>query len=98
MNESIQTASAYYARTSTEEQKEKETIQSQVSALESEIRRHGEDLVAKYIDDGHSGAVLDRPALDQLRAEASQSTFRKLYIYSPGRLARDLMLQLLIVK
>src|SRR5713226_8974386 len=98
MTNSISTASAYYARTSTEEQKEKETIQSQISALETEIRKGGEALAAKYIDDGHSGAVLDRPALDQLRADASGKLFTKLYIYSPDRLARDLMLQLLIVK
>ncbi len=98
MTNSISTASAYYARTSTEEQKEKETIQSQISALETEIRKSGEALAAKYIDDGHSGAVLDRPALDQLRVDASGKLFTKLYIYSPDRLARDLMLQLLIVK
>jgi site-specific DNA recombinase len=78
MTNSISTVSAYYARTSTEEQREKETIQSQISALETEIRKSGEALAAKYIDDGHSGAVLDRPALDQLRADASGKLFTKV--------------------
>src|SRR5437016_1970918 len=90
--------SAYYARTSTEEQKEKQTIQSQISALEAEISKRGELLAGKYIDDGFSGAVLDRPALGRLRGEAKRKLFQKLYIYSPDRLARDLMLQLIVVK
>lgn len=98
MNESNSTAAAFYARTSTEEQREKETIQSQVSALEAEILKNGECLAGKYIDDGQSGALLDRPALDKLRSDARETRFAKLYIYSPDRLARDLMLQLLIVK
>jgi site-specific DNA recombinase len=98
MNESYSIAAAYYARTSTEEQREKETILSQVSALEAEILKNEETSAGKYIDDGCSGALLDRPALDKLRADARDKRFTKLYIYSPDRLARDLMLQLLIVK
>lgn len=89
---------AYYARTSTEEQKERQTIQSQVSALEAEITKQGDELVGRYVDDGCSGALLDRPALERLRADAREKRFRKLYIYSPDRLARELMLQLLVVK
>ncbi len=89
---------AYYARTSTEEQKEKHTIQSQISALEAEIVKRGEQLVARYVDDGCSGALLDRPALEQLRADARRKRFQKLYLHSPDRLARELMLQLLVVK
>jgi site-specific DNA recombinase len=42
--------------------------------------------------------MLDRPALDRLRADAQTGRFRKLYVYSPDRLARELMLQLLVVK
>jgi site-specific DNA recombinase len=98
MNNLLPNGSAYYARTSTDEQKEKQTIQSQVSALEAEVQKNGEVLAARYTDDGFSGAILDRPALDKLRADAKEKVFTKLYIYSPDRLARDLMLQLMIVK
>jgi site-specific DNA recombinase len=98
MNTPIINGSAYYARTSSDEQKEKQTIQSQVAALEAEIQKNGETVTARYADDGFSGAMLDRPALDKLRAEAERGIFTKLYIHSPDRLARDLMLQLLIVK
>ena len=98
MNNLLPNGSAYYARTSTDEQKEKQTIQSQVSALEVEVQKNGEVLAARYTDDGFSGAILDRPALEKLRADAKEKVFTKLYIYSPDRLARDLMLQLMIVK
>src|SRR6266478_2684689 len=98
MNTSITNGSAYYARTSSDEQKEKQTILSQISALETAIEKNGETIMARYTDDGFSGAILDRPALDKLRADAQRKVFAKLYIHSPDRLARDLMLQLLIVK
>jgi site-specific DNA recombinase len=90
--------SAYYARTSSDEQREKQTIQSQIAALEAEIQKNGETVVSRYNDDGFSGAMLDRPALDKLRTDAERKIFTKLYIHSPDRLARDLMLQLFVVK
>ena len=95
---SVTNKSAYYARTSSDEQREKQTIQSQIAALEAEIQKNGETVVSRYNDDGFSGAMLDRPALDKLRTDAERKIFTKLYIHSPDRLARDLMLQLFIVK
>ena len=95
---SVTNKSAYYARTSSDEQREKQTIQSQIAALEAEIQKNGETVVARYTDDGFSGAMLDRPALDKLRADIERKVFTRLYIHSPDRLARDLMLQLLVVK
>src|SRR5207245_6556341 len=68
------------------------------AALEAEIEKNEEIVTGRYTDDGFSGAMLDRPALDKLRADAERKVFTKLYIHSPDRLARDLMLQLLIVK
>ena len=93
MNASVTNKSAYYARTSSDEQREKQTIQSQISALEAEIQKNGETVAARYTDDGFSGAMLDRPGLDMLRADVERKVFTKLYIHSPDRLARDLMLQ-----
>src|SRR5882724_11835733 len=95
---SVTNKSAYYARTSSDEQREKQTILSQIAALEAEIQTNGETVVSSYNDDGFSGAMLDRPGLDKLRADLERKVFTKLYIHSPDRLARDLMLQLFIVK
>jgi DNA invertase Pin-like site-specific DNA recombinase len=41
-----------------------------------------------YKDDGHSGARLDRPALDRLRDAAANGAFDVLLITSPDRRAR----------
>lgn len=60
--------SAFYARVSTEEQQEKQTIQSQIEGLKQKIDENKEQLIREYIDDGYTGTVLDRPDLDKLRA------------------------------
>ena len=44
--------------------------------------------VNKYIDDGYSGELLERPALDQLRTDAKKKLFNRVYVLSPDRLAR----------
>jgi len=90
--------SAFYARVSTEEQQEKQTIQSQIEGLRSKIVENKEQLIKEYIDDGYTGTVLDRPDLDKLRDDAKEGLFNKLYFYHPDRIARDLYLQILIVK
>ena len=75
---SVTNKSAYYARTSSDEQREKQTIQSQIAALEAEIQKNGETVVSRYNDDGFSGAMLDRPALvsyGRTRNERSSRSF-----------------------
>jgi predicted site-specific integrase-resolvase len=62
---------ALYARVSTDRQREEATIESQLFELKRQISAAGHTLVKEYIDDGHSGAYLDRPALDELRAALS---------------------------
>ena len=58
---------ALYARVSTESQQARGTIGSQLAVLRERVGAEGEEVVAEFCDDGHSGARLDRPGLDALR-------------------------------
>jgi hypothetical protein len=46
------------------------------------IRRRGHVLVKEYIEDGHGGKYLHRPALDQLREDAKTANVNHLNV--PG--------------
>src|SRR5918994_6769856 len=53
-----------YARVSTDEQAEKGySISDQLRALRDHAAREGYDVVEEIVDDGYSGATLDRPGL-----------------------------------
>jgi site-specific DNA recombinase len=82
---------AYYARVSTSQQQHEGTIESQRRALKQYLQSHGWSLLPAhaYIDDGISGARLDRPALDRLRDAARRGEFDAVVILSPARLARN---------
>lgn len=80
---------ALYARVSTEEQREGQTIDSQIAELEHFARERGWVVVGTYKDDGWSGSRLVRPALEKLRDDASQSLFQAVLINDVDRLARD---------
>ena len=67
---------ALYARVSTERQADRGTIGSQVQLLRQHIAEVGDELVGEYVDDGHSGARLDRPGLDALRDAAEAGLAR----------------------
>jgi len=88
---------AIYARVSTERQAERGTIGSQIEALRGHVAAAGDELAGEYQDDGHSGARLDRPALDALRDAAQAGLFEAVYCLSPDRLARSYAYQVLIL-
>ncbi|HRH23662.1 MAG TPA: recombinase family protein [Candidatus Magasanikbacteria bacterium] len=88
---------AYYARVSTSLQEEKGTIDSQKHELIQQIKKDGNVLVKEYIDNGWSGARLDRPALDQLRNDIKTDEFEVVYFYDTDRIARDVTYQRLII-
>ena len=48
-------------RVSSDIQRQELTIEGQLFELRKQIARAGHVLVKEYIDDGHSGAELDRP-------------------------------------
>jgi site-specific DNA recombinase len=88
---------AIYARVSTERQAERGTIGSQLTMLRDQIRTAGHELVSEFIDDGQSGARLDRPGLDALRDAAEAGLFDTVWCLSPDRLARVYAYQVLVL-
>jgi site-specific DNA recombinase len=88
---------ALYARVSTDAQQKEATIESQLFELKKHIASAGHALVKEYIDDGYSGTQLDRPALEQLRADLKTDLFDLIYFHSADRIARDAAHQIIIV-
>jgi site-specific DNA recombinase len=90
---------AIYARVSSEQQAQEQTISSQVAALRQRIAADGWELPDDlcFLDDGVSGSTLMRPALERLRDAAYIGGFQKLYVHSPDRLARRYAYQVLLV-
>ena len=88
---------AVYARVSTEAQEARGTIGSQLAALRERVTAEGHDLVAEFVDDGHSGARLDRPGLDALRDSAEAGLIDAMWCLSPDRLARVYAYQVIVL-
>ncbi len=86
-----------YARVSTEGQAERGTIGSQLVLLREHIAAAEDELVGEYVDDGHSGARLDRPGLDALRDAAEAGLIERVWCLSPDRLARAYAYQVLVL-
>ena len=89
---------ALYCRVSTEKQEKQQTIESQLESLREVCKRDGVQIVKEYKDDGWSGSTLARPSLDEMRDDAQKGFWECLYIYSPDRLSRDHLNQLLILR
>jgi hypothetical protein len=66
-----------YARISTLDQQQEGTTASQVRLLKQHIQQQNRGLLPEYefLDEGISGARLDRPALDRLRDCAQRGEF-----------------------
>jgi site-specific DNA recombinase len=88
---------ALYARVSTERQAERGTIGSPLQLLREHIADASDELVGEYVDDGHSGARLDRPGLDALRDAAEAGLIERVWCLSPDRLARAYAYQVLVL-
>jgi site-specific DNA recombinase len=85
---------------STPNQQQEGTITSQIQSLPLYIRQQGWSLLPthEYIDEGVSGARLDRPALDRLRDCAQRGEFDAGVVLSPDRLARNYAHQWLLIE
>lgn len=90
---------ALYARVSTELQKDEETVQNQLTEIRKTILEDENSLLegCEYIDEGWSGAILERPSLDLMRQDARDKKFDILYVYDRGRLARKFVYQEIVI-
>src|SRR5271166_3810555 len=90
---------ALYARVSSESQARDNTIASQVTALRERIVADGFRLEPdqSYEDEGYSGSLLSRPALERLRDAVAGGHVERIYVHAPDRLARRYAHQVLLV-
>jgi len=90
---------AIYTRVSSSQQKEDNTIGSQVSSLLSYAEEHGYVVPGEYVfkDEGYSGAVLVRPGLERVRDLSAEGHIQAVLIYSPDRLSRNYAYQVVLI-
>jgi len=93
-------AAATYARVSSEQQKEENTIASQTAALIEFAREQGYGVPDEWVveDEGFSGASLLRPGLERLRDLAAEGHIQAVLIHAPDRLSRKYAYQVLLTE
>jgi site-specific DNA recombinase len=93
-------AAAIYARVSSEQQKEENTIASQTAALLEFAREQGYGVPDEWVieDEGFSGASLVRPGLERLRDLAAEGHIEAVLIHAPDRLSRKYAYQVLLTE
>jgi site-specific DNA recombinase len=91
---------ALYARVSSDQQAEHHTIDSQLAELTAQAEQNGHFIQdhLRFIDNGHSGASLIRPALERLRDLVALSAIDLVYVHAPDRLARSYAHQVLLLE
>lgn len=91
---------AVYMRVSTQHQEEEQTIKNQEMEIRERIKADGHIWLDEnvYRDDGWSGSILERPGLDQLRADAYDGRFEVLYFYDRGRISRKYIHQEIVLE
>ena len=90
----------FYARVSSVQQMQAHTIDSQISALEEQIKADGSmtNPEHRFIDNGFTGSTIIRPALERLRDVVALGGIDILYVLSPDRLARKYAYQVLLLE
>lgn len=88
---------AYYARVSSQRQETEQTIETQIMGIKDFIKLNNHTLIQEYKDDGWSGTILARPALDQLRLDAPKRLWDAIVVYDPDRLSRKYAHQELVI-
>jgi len=91
---------AIYVRVSTEDQADKQTIQTQLFGCREYTNQQGWEVVDEFLDEGVSGSVLleERPAGAQLLKRAEEGAFVRVVVYRYDRLSRDTLGCLLALK
>ncbi|MFA5127247.1 MAG: recombinase family protein [Patescibacteria group bacterium] len=86
-----------YARVSSALQEKERTIESQIAELKKQIKENNDVLIKEYIDDGYSGAQLDRPGMNKLRDDLKSDLFDTIYFLNTDRIAREVTYQTIII-
>src|ERR1051325_7286898 len=83
---------ALYARVSTEDQAERQTVQAQLDFLRKLADLHGWPVAGEYVDDGYSGTLPleDRPDGRRLLEDAAARAFETVVLYRLDRLGRSI--------
>jgi len=91
---------AIYARVSSEQQREENTIASQTAALVEFAKSHDLEVPKEWVleDEGYSGATLERPGLERVRDLAAEGQIQVVLAYSPDRLSRKYAYQILLME
>ena len=84
---------ALYLRVSSEEQRDRETIEIQREFLEPYCELYGFEVVKTFADDGVSGTISlhERPEGRQLLDDAQRGKFQAVLVYRLDRLGRSLL-------
>jgi len=91
---------AIYARVSSEQQREENTIASQTASLVEFAKSHGLEVPQEWVfeDEGYSGSTLERPGLERVRDLAAEGQIQVVLAYSPDRLSRKYAYQILLME
>src|SRR6266700_5075031 len=91
---------AIYARVSSAQQREENTIASQTAALIEFAKSHDLEVPREWVfeDEGYSGATLERPGLERVRDLAAEGQIQVMLAYSPDRLSRKYAYQILLIE
>src|ERR1700680_5107103 len=91
---------AIYARVSSEQQREANTIASQTASLIEVAQGHDLEVPKEWVfeDDGYSGATLERPGLERVRDLAAEGQIQVVLVYAPDRLSRKYAYQILLIE
>src|ERR1700682_4042897 len=91
---------AIYARVSSEQQREANTIAGQTTSLIEFAQKHDLEVPKEWVfeDDGYSGATLERPGLERVRDLAAEGQIQVVLAYAPDRLSRKYAYQILLIE
>jgi site-specific DNA recombinase len=90
---------AIYARVSSAQQREENTIASQTASLIEFAQSHDLEVPKEWVfeDEGYSGATLERPGLERVRDLAAEGQIQVVLAYAPG-LSRKYAYQILLIE
>ena len=80
---------ALYARVSTEEQVDGNSLDAQIEAMRAHAQSKGYEVIAEYVDGGYSGKNDNRPEFKKLIASALGGEFDAIIVHKLDRFSRS---------